>query len=397
MGSTKSQRLRRELVRQLGDSGQLRSAPVRDAFLAIPREVFIPGFAAKNRFEDVYKPQEAIPTRLDDMGISISSSSAPSIMAIMLEQLALEPGHKVLEIGTGTGYNAALLKHIVGPRGRVTSIDIDGRNTREAKTHLKRAGSSVRVVTGDGRKGVTAGAPYDRIIATVSSINVPRAWFRQTRIGGRIVVPLNVSTSIDTPQLSVGFEKLSNALRSVDVSTAGFMGMRETQDSPSAFVRHFAVQLRGGGEPDRLLAIYPGEILKRFDSAQASRVLAWTLNPERSRKVALTGPEWWTFAVFMALTVPEEHLFIGPGLIDANAKSLAYLMPGREGTTLHSSGGVWAERKILGALERWTQRGRPSVDRLRIEATYGGSMPPRGRTSTRGECTLGFHWTRGAS
>ena len=58
----------------------------------------------------------------------MSSSSAPSIMALMLEQLRLEPGQRVLEIGAGTGYNAALIKHIVGPSGRVTAIDIDPRD-----------------------------------------------------------------------------------------------------------------------------------------------------------------------------------------------------------------------------------------------------------------------------
>ena len=73
--------------------------------------------------EEVYRDQAIVTKRVD--GVSVSSSSQPAIMAVMLEQLAVQPGQRVLEIGAGTGYNAALLAHLVGPTGQVITVDID--------------------------------------------------------------------------------------------------------------------------------------------------------------------------------------------------------------------------------------------------------------------------------
>ena len=112
---------------------------MRDAFLRVPRELFVPAFAAEHGLDAVYR-DEAIVTKTDEHGTPISSSSQPQIMAIMLERLALEPGLRVLEIGAGTGYNAALLKTIVGPRGRVVSVDVDPELARGARSRLRRGG-----------------------------------------------------------------------------------------------------------------------------------------------------------------------------------------------------------------------------------------------------------------
>ena len=76
----------------------------------------------------------------DSRGMPLSSSSQPSLMAEMLELLALRPGDRVLEIGTGTGYNAALLRHLVGPKGHVTSVDVDAALVRAARRSLRDAG-----------------------------------------------------------------------------------------------------------------------------------------------------------------------------------------------------------------------------------------------------------------
>src|SRR5262245_20506986 len=110
-------------------------------------------------------------------GEVVSSSSQPEIMAIMLEQLDVRPGHRVLEIGAGTGYNAALLAHLVGGTGRVTAVDIDGDIVAAARVHLAAAGiSGGQLVCADGWACVPEDGPYDRIVLTVGAHDISPAW-----------------------------------------------------------------------------------------------------------------------------------------------------------------------------------------------------------------------------
>ncbi len=111
----------------------------------------------------------------------------------MLGELRLEPGQRVLEIGAGTGYNAALLEKIAGTEGRVVTVDIDPETAIRARRALK--GTRVKVVTGDGREGHASGAPYDRIIVTASATAIPRAWHEQLVPGGLVEVPLRLRES----------------------------------------------------------------------------------------------------------------------------------------------------------------------------------------------------------
>jgi protein-L-isoaspartate(D-aspartate) O-methyltransferase len=115
MARTASERLRRKLVRDLRERGVVCSPLVAAAFAAVPRELFIGEVAAERGLQAVYR-DEAIVTKRDPRGLPLSSSSQPSLMAKMLDLLEVQPGHRVLEIGAGTGYNMALLSHIVGPR-----------------------------------------------------------------------------------------------------------------------------------------------------------------------------------------------------------------------------------------------------------------------------------------
>jgi protein-L-isoaspartate(D-aspartate) O-methyltransferase len=107
-------RLRRHLVDELAGRGLIQDERVERALLAVPREIFVPKFAAQRGLEAVCR-DEAIMTKDDARGVPVSSSSQPAIIASMLERLDLREGQRVLEIGAGTGYNAALLAEIVGP------------------------------------------------------------------------------------------------------------------------------------------------------------------------------------------------------------------------------------------------------------------------------------------
>ena len=191
--------MRERLANRVVASHRIGSERVVAALHAVPRHLFLP----EQRPEAAYR-DDAIVTKRDEAGQPISSSSQPAIMAIMLDQLDLAPGHRVLEIGAGTGYNAALISHIVGPSGQVTSVDIDPELVATAREHLARAGfGEVTVVCADGAGGDPEHAPYDRIIATVGVSDLAPAWLAQAVPQARIVVPLDVRGI----QVSVAFER----------------------------------------------------------------------------------------------------------------------------------------------------------------------------------------------
>ncbi len=166
-------------------------------------------------------------------GRAISSSSQPAIMAIMLEQLGLQPGQRVLEIGTGSGYNAALIAQIVGDGGQVTTIDIDEDLVVSARKRLAAAGfARVEVLCADGALGHAEGAPYDRIILTVGAWDIAPAWLEQLSQEGRLVLPL----SLRRVQKSVAFERRNEHLESVSAEDCGFMRLRGAFAGPERII-----------------------------------------------------------------------------------------------------------------------------------------------------------------
>ncbi len=210
--------MRTRLVGSLRSSGVIRSEAVGTAMLAVPRHRFVPEAPLRAAYaDDVYV------TKRNSDGEAVSSASQPAIVAEMLEQLDVRPGHRVLEIGAGTGYNAALLDALVGSQGSVTTVDIDGDTVRRARKALDEVGCErVRVVQGDGELGSVDGAPYDRLIATVGTWDLPPAWWDQLAEGGRLVAPL----SIRGCEHSVAFDYADGVLRSRSIVSCGFMPMR---------------------------------------------------------------------------------------------------------------------------------------------------------------------------
>lgn len=194
-------------VRELTAAGVLEDQAWRAAFAAVPRHIFVPYFwtgrgAGHERLwaQDPDPEQRArwlrgvyadtpLATRLRD-GQLVSSSSQPSLMAKMLRALEVRDGDNVLEIGAGTGYNAALLCHRLGD-DLVTTVDLDEEITESARTHLAEVGYHPVVVTGDGARGCPSRAPFDRILVTCTLPMVPHAWTAQCRPGARILAPLS--------------------------------------------------------------------------------------------------------------------------------------------------------------------------------------------------------------
>jgi protein-L-isoaspartate(D-aspartate) O-methyltransferase len=231
--------LRQRLVAHLRRAGTLTDPAVERALLSVPRELFVAPLAARQGLQAVYRDR-AIVTKRDALGRPTSSSSQPRIMAAMLQQLQVRPGQRVLEVGAGSGYNAALLAALVGPGGLVVSVELDDQVARSAQAALAQGGYPVQVATADGRHGWAARAPFDRIIVTASTDDVPRAWFDQLVVGGRLVLPLRLSRRWFLPQAVVALQRTAWGLDSVAVVPGAFMALRRlpgTRRVPGAAAR----------------------------------------------------------------------------------------------------------------------------------------------------------------
>ncbi len=219
--STDTLALQRGLIDTLKAEGSLRSERVEDAFLAVPRHLFLRHLIPEQVYLD-----ENIPTKHSESGEVISSASQPSVVADILEQLDLQPGQKILEIGAGTGYNAALLAHLVGKEGHVVSLDIDEDIVLGARDNLAHVGvANVRVERADGHYGFEASAPYDRIVMSTSSPDVFPAWVKQLKEGGRLGFAVRFFAE-ERGGTFVVFEKRKDNLLSCAGANANFMPMR---------------------------------------------------------------------------------------------------------------------------------------------------------------------------
>jgi protein-L-isoaspartate(D-aspartate) O-methyltransferase len=329
----------------------------------VPREHFVPEVSVEAAYRD-----EAILTKQTESGLGLSSSSQPGIMAEMLGELALEPGQRVLEIGAGTGYNAALLRHIVGAEGRVTTVDIDPETATRARRALK--GRRVKVVTGDGREGHAPGAPYDRIIVTASATEVPRAWLEQLAEGGLVEAPLRIGASPGL-QLIPTLRRERDRLRSVSVICGGFMPLRGGPDDLTPFWPMINVSRMNGGKRDAVLTIAGpalGLPARRLVSVATSEPRSRRLPVRASAKdldvyLALCGPARRTVAVF------DGKSYMG-GLVAPRGHSLALLA----GWPTVSKMLVFGEEEAGDELEQfvagWVERGRPGADHVNVTVSF---------------------------
>jgi protein-L-isoaspartate(D-aspartate) O-methyltransferase len=389
--------LRQALVGELVREGRVRSAAVEAALRAVPREVFVPGVP----LEEVYRASEAIVVKRLD-GVSVSSASAPDVMALMLEQLAVEPGQHVLEIGAGTGYNAALLAELVGPDGEVVSLEIDEDLVLAAREHLRTVGCErVQVVLGDGALGYAAGAPFDRVILTVGAADIAPAWRDQLRSpGGRLVLPLAISGT----QRCVAFEQMRDHLASRAILNCSFIPLRGLLAGSAA-----RLPLGPNGEmaiSSASLRVSPGRVSELLAGAHRvvfSGVKASTLDVAEGLLLWLAAREpgmcslWASSTPGAAEAVPE--LFGSPdkwraslGLLDDHGLALlawARGHPPADGTrdelvvrTFGAPGDQLVQR-----VQAWQAAGRPLDSALSIRAY------PRDHWAS-GQAVIEQRWTR---
>jgi protein-L-isoaspartate O-methyltransferase len=235
----------RRLADDLERQGDLHDPPWHAALSAVPRHVFVPEAYEQDQhghwqpvevtspagLDQVYSPKTLI-MALADRGThreGISSSTKPDLMVRMLEALDIDDGHRVLEIGTGTGYNAALLSYRLGDQ-LVFSLDLDAELVDPARDRLDSIGCHPTLVTRDGAEGLAEHAPYDRIIATCSVPAVPRAWLDQVALDGLALVDLKKNVSAGNLVLLRRYRDRLEA-RFIE-RWAAFMTMRHHDEHP---------------------------------------------------------------------------------------------------------------------------------------------------------------------
>lgn len=348
------------LAARLAASGALRAPRWIRAFETVPRHHFVPqvfvdpahtgawelvdGTQAgqRERWLSLVYRDNALVTQLTERGVFLSSSSQPSLMARMLEALDFKGAERVLEVGTGTGYNAALLCAGLGS-APVTSIDIDAGLIDAARGRLRELGYAPVLAVADGTDGYQDGAPYDRIVATCSLPQVPAAWIEQAAPGAIILVNLH-------RELGGG------ALALLEVSGEQASG-------------HFA-SFFGGFMPTRTIAAVP--MSDAFGLVDAHLGEPGEIRPTTVPASALSDD---SFDMLAALLLPGVH-------------RIGLLPPGQPGQAwLVADDGSWAcqqdqdvrqggPRRLWDQLEalhrEWSARGRPARHEIGLTVTASG-------------------------
>ena len=296
----------------------------------------------------IYEPTSALLTRLPSGQTRATSSlSAPIIVASMLEEMHLEPNLRVLEIGTGSGYNAALLAELVGDPNLVTSIDLDHGLTDEATDRLERMGCGRFVVRcGDGADGVADRAPFDRIVATVGCTDISPAWLEQMEDHGELLVPLEHGAM--HPRVEIR--------RSADGIRGRFVGR-------SAFLR------MQGFQADRQLwtgdMTYPEEpTWTPLPSSVAAAFAGDAADLGTKRRLS-------DFSTYLSIRDRRAGSVLGLG----DGMSIAFM---RESLLGHAGpDGSELALRLLAIAHDWIELGCPGLDRYDMRfLPLGGAPPP---------------------
>lgn len=376
--------LRQQLTTSLEDTRMITRPEIGRAFRKVPRHLFVPDRSLADAYQD-----EVIFTKSRD-GISLSAASAPSIMAEMLELLALKRGDRVLEVGAGTGYNAALMEEIVGPDGHVVTIDIDQGIVDDAIGHLHaaRCGARITVRCADGGLGWPETGPYDRIIVTVGAWDMPPAWLRQLADGGRLVVPLDFK---DVHKL-VTFERRGERMVSVDVRDCRFVRPQgllagpeqqiplaaglyvSTSDARIRPAEVAAIVAAGRDAPAEPMpvAMTPGELHRAFRlwlAVTAPDFCVFSLEEEALRAGSVSA--WQVTAQRTVVPADEDARFASaPGLLEDRAICLLESGPHKDAQPVLRGYGDAAAviSRLSRYAQQWHDQGRPFAAGLTIVA-----------------------------
>jgi protein-L-isoaspartate(D-aspartate) O-methyltransferase len=360
---------------ELKAAGAIDSAAVEQAFRTVERHRLIetfyhrsaegvmtkaehdPGRPRRDHLALVYA-DTALVTRLIDK-MPASSTSQASLVARMLELLDLSPGLNILEVGAGTGYNAALMAEIVGDQRRVVTVDVLEDVVEQTRRLLAGAGyPRVQVLLRDGFEGVPEQAPFDRIVATVGCSDLSPHWAGQLADDGAMLIPLAHASGhpLVLVRKDAGWQD-TRVLRGRMVLRTGFIPVRGPLHIEDLWQR--GVWMPAGDEP-----VHEPDPGPRFTARQTDEPMG------------ITDDET-DFLFFLGLSDRRAcHALQGPGLT-----------AGPDGWAALAPDGIWwwKDESLARDLDRWYRewdaRGRPAMEDYRITFVpidADGDPPPDG-------------------
>jgi protein-L-isoaspartate(D-aspartate) O-methyltransferase len=278
-----------------------------------------------------------------------STISQPSFVLRMLDLLQIEPDHRVFELGTGSGWNAALIGQLVGSGGHVESLEIIPELARRASSTIQSLGiSNVHVVEGDGATGYPDAAPYDRAIFTAGTFDLPRHFYQQIREEGLLLVVIKTPGGGDNLFL---LRKTGNHFESVEAMICGFVQLRgsyEFKDLEPALVEKAVPEWS---------ELKSREVSRRrfWWGGKGKEIFVWSTLGFRSF-LGIVEPTFRAFKTARddAGRKKEHHYF---GLWDADNHSLVVAKDDR----LFAYGSARAEERLLDTLHSWVELGMPTA------------------------------------
>jgi protein-L-isoaspartate(D-aspartate) O-methyltransferase len=358
-------------VRDLKAAGAIQSAAVERAFAAVERHRLLETFYYRpagsvqavvirhdpdrplaGHLEIIYA-DNTLATRQEG-GLPSSSTSQPSLVARMLELLGIAAGMKILEIGAGTGYNAALMAELAGSQRLVVTLDVQEDVAEQTRRLLAAAGyPQIRVLVGDGADGAGGDAPFDRVVATVGCSDLSPSWDRQLRGDGQMLVPLEHAGGHPLVLL----RKDGGQLRGRIAAWTGFIPARGQLHIKGLWARGIVVA--GPGEP-------------------AHQRPPWTGFGADGPLDSLGGSTADEIGLLFFLGLNDRRACLAPQGVGLSA--------GLNGWVAASPAGIWwwKDFSLLGELEllyeRWRGHGRPRLEDYEVSfaAVGAGVRPPPG-------------------